>query len=96
MATSKSSKRPIVMTHLVSTAAYIRKDARHPTRDAEPAYTPLERELWELLRTPNTIDSLCRALTHTAREKRDDLQADVTDVLQQWIDSDLVELSPDS
>lgn len=84
------------MTHLISTASYIRKDARHPTQDAEPAFTSLERELWELLRTPNTIDSLCRAITRTARDNRDDLEADVTDVLQQWIDSDLVELSPDS
>lgn len=84
------------MTHLSHTAAYVRKDAHRPVHDAELVDTSLERELWELLRTPNTIDSLCRAIAHTAREKRDGLEADVTDALRQWIDSDLVELSPDS
>lgn len=84
------------MTNPVSTAAYVRKDARHPTPHAERVDATLERELWELLRTPNTIDSLCRAITNSARETTGDLEGYVSDTLRQWIDSDLVELSPDS
>jgi hypothetical protein len=80
------------MTNLVPTAAYIRKNVSDPGGGA----SAFERELWELLRTPHTVESLSRALTPASRSTTDDVDSSIRAALEQWIEADLVELSPDS
>jgi hypothetical protein len=82
----------------VRSAAYIRKGSSRHTRNTEPpgVTTVLEQELWELLRTPHTVQSLSRAITAAARSTTDDADATIKIALGQWIEADLIELSPDS
>ena len=86
------------MTDLVRTAAYIRKDVnrRTPVDGDQGGTGALQRELWELLRTPNTVESLSRAISTATRSTTDDVDSSIRAALKQWIEADLVELSPDS
>jgi hypothetical protein len=86
------------MTDLHPTAAYIRKDVGDPRPDdgGRGGASAFKRELWELLRTPHTVESLGRAVTTASRSTTDNVDASIRAALEQWIEADLVELSPDS
>ena len=86
------------MTNLVPTAAYIRKNVSDPGPDdgGRGGASAFKQELWELLRTPHTVESLSRALTAASRSTTDDVDSSIRAALEQWLEADLVELSPDS
>jgi hypothetical protein len=83
------------MTHLLPSAAYIRKDAPVDGRALRAAGlrgSSIDEKVWELLETPQTIDSLQRAASR-------DTQADrghIAHVMERLLDADLIEVSPDS
>jgi hypothetical protein len=92
------------MTHVSSSAAYIRKDKlvnESALRAALHAVgmfdSVVDAEVWELLETPHTVVSLQRATTQstTGSENQPD-RVHIESMLQRLLDADLIELSPDS
>jgi hypothetical protein len=88
------------MTHVSTSAAYIRKGefADQPAlRVADMRGAVIEEQVWALLKTPQTVESLQRAVSRSADGP--EAQADrsyIERMLKRLINADLIELSPDS
>ena len=83
------------MTQVSPGAAYIRKQPSsgvHALRAAGLHSFPHHERMWDLLETPQTIKSLQRAVEPDAQL---DL-AQIEELMARLLDSDLIELSPDS
>ena len=81
------------MTHLSSSAAYVRKQnvaTAHAMRLAGGA-DAFEERVWELLQTPQTVESLERAAGELQSQGKK-----VEYVMERLLDADLIEISPDS
>ncbi|HEY4365646.1 MAG TPA: hypothetical protein VGN07_00290 [Steroidobacteraceae bacterium] len=84
------------MTQLMRTAAYVR---RKPTDGNVPDARPVnkvDRAIWQHLQTPNTVDSLTRAITDQLGMASGKAVVEVEMVLQRFLAEDLIELSSDS
>jgi hypothetical protein len=88
------------MTEVSTSAAYIRKAnlSDQPTqRVADMRGAVIEEQVWALLKTPQTVESLQRAVSRSA--DGNDAVADrgyIERMLRRLLDADLIELSPDS
>ena len=88
------------MIGIMEGASFVRADS--PQRHAQARASLLESlstsdvadQVWGLLATPQTLDSLCRSLA--AAESTEKLQGDVRIVLQSFYELDLIEMSPDT
>ena len=83
------------MTHLLSSAAYIRKNTTLDGRASQVANvqrSAIDAKVWELLETPQTIESLQRAASGDTRTDRSHIEH----MMKRLLDADLIELSPDS
>lgn len=88
------------MAEILPSASYVRtaKALRDPAREqsvlaALSAQGELEdddaTQIWELLKTPQTVDSLCRTLGSESDEP-------IRHALAALVDEDLIEVSPDT
>jgi hypothetical protein len=86
----------MIMTHVSTSAAYIRKGGTAEQPTLRPEYmrgAVLEEQVWTLLETPQTVESLRRATrSDDTKANRDDIER----MLTRLLDADLIELSPDS
>ena len=88
------------MIGILEGASFIR--AHSPQRHAQARASLVEGlgtsdvadQVWGLLATPQTLDSLCRSLA--ADESTERLHDDVRIVLQSFYELDLIEMSPDT
>ena len=94
------------MTHVLSSAAYVRKveptDQSTPhgqsaSHAVEVRSSVLEEQVWVLLETPQTVESLMRAVETTARGNVTKVdRSQFEKMLERLLDADLIEVSPDS
>ena len=88
------------MTFVSTSAAYIRKGEssdQQSQRMADMRGAVIEEQVWALLKTPQTVESLQRAVSRSADGT--EAHADrgyIERMLKRLIDADLIELSPDS
>jgi len=83
------------MTQLLQTAAYIRKDTLAGLSSLQVADlrgSVIDDQVWQLLETPQTLESLQRAANRGTHADRGYLK----ETLEHLLDADLIELSPDS
>lgn len=88
------------MAEILPSASYVRssKSLRDPSTE-QAVIASLARgaalededanQIWDLLKTPQTLDSLCRSLGSES-------EAPIRAVLETLVDEDLIEVSPDS
>jgi hypothetical protein len=85
-----------VMTQVSPSAAYVRKgelESQPPLPPELMRSAVMEEQVWALLETPQTIESLQRATrNHETPADRNDIER----MLKRLLDADLIELSPDS
>ena len=83
------------MTQLSTSAAYIRKDAIADPSASQTAglrHLVVDEQVWELLETPQTVESLHRAASRETQADR----LYIEETLERLLDADLIELSADS
>jgi len=83
------------MTQLLPTAAYIRKDALASLSSLQVADlhdSVIDDQVWQLLETPQTVESIQRAASRGTHADR----GYIKETLERLLDADLIELSPDS
>jgi hypothetical protein len=90
------------MNEILTSAAYIQNrailQAESSKRSALQSICEADsaaREVWELLDTPQTVESLGRILEGT-HEPGDELREEITASLTKLVKEDLIQLSPDS
>jgi len=88
------------MAYLSPSAAYVRKDefiGRSVLKAEDIRGSVVEEQVWQLLETPQTIESLRRAARESAAggESLVD-RGDIEKMLERLLDADLIEMSPDS
>jgi hypothetical protein len=88
------------MTFVSTSAAYIRKgeSSDEPAqRMSDLRGAVIEEQVWALLKTPQTVESLQRAVSRSTdgNEALSD-RGYIERMLKRLIDADLIELSPDS
>jgi Coenzyme PQQ synthesis protein D (PqqD) len=92
------------MTLLLHSASYVWNDAAcvdslpedavlRALPEVDERTAPTARRIWELLETPQTIETLCRVLR---RECDAEPEPDVRIVLDGLLREDLIQLSPDT
>jgi hypothetical protein len=84
------------MTQVSPSAAYVRKgeSADQPTlRPEEMRRAVVEEQVWALLETPQTIETLQRA---TRNHETPTDRSDIERMLKRLLDADLIEISADS
>jgi hypothetical protein len=88
------------MTHVLASAAYIRKEAfgvPSSLRAEHKQYSLVDEQVWALLQTPQTVESLHRAASARAESRATRVsRTNIEMMLEQLLDADLIELSPDS
>ncbi|HEY6644262.1 hypothetical protein [Povalibacter sp.] len=88
------------MAQLIPTAAYVRKAVRPPRIRTfwKSGPDPFDVHLLELLQTPHTVESLRRMITREVDEQEsgDTVQHQVISSMHRLLESELIELSPDS
>jgi len=87
------------MTQVSSSAAYVRKgsgSAQASLHAANLRGSMLELQVLSLLETPQTLESLQRATRRTSGTERQVDSDNIEKTLEQLLDADLIELSPDS
>jgi Coenzyme PQQ synthesis protein D (PqqD) len=91
------------MTQILHSASYVWNDGvpsdavLHSLPDLGdecPATTA--RRIWELLETPQTVETLCRVLRRELNVDQDACGHDVRIVLTELLREDLIQLSPDT
>lgn len=94
------------MAEIRTSASYVRHEPRrqlhreqvlrslHHRIGFEPAQSTAE--IWELLETPHTVQSLARALATHTKQQAEVCEGEVVEVLAQLYDADLIEIAPDS
>jgi hypothetical protein len=83
------------VTHVSTSAAYVRKNPAPDARAMQAAGlhgSNFEETIWELLATPQTLESLHRAAHGETQGDR----VQIKRALERLLDADLIELSPDS
>jgi hypothetical protein len=85
------------MASIESTASYVHRkplprDAMNPDFNGTTAEE--ERAIWRLLKTPNTVESLCRRLPDELQREVD--PSVIRSILARFVESDWAELSPDT
>jgi hypothetical protein len=90
------------MKDISASAAYIRnldtinaERAKQATLRAIFVNDTATSQVWELLKTPQTVESLSRRLSDN-HETDDDLRDEITVSLTKLMREDLIQLSPDS
>lgn len=63
--------------------------------DERDSSTLLPR-IWDLLRTPQTVETVCRVLTREQQISDAACRGEVTSVFAQLLEADLIEISPDA
>lgn len=87
--------------------AYIRNQAGRETtsRSGELANivaaderdsTTLLPRIWDLLRTPQTVETVCRVLTRERQISDAECRGEVTSVFVQLLEAELIQISPDT
>jgi Coenzyme PQQ synthesis protein D (PqqD) len=96
------------MTTILHSASYVWNDAapfdvqaheamRRALPDASDERTAsAARRIWELLETPQTVETLCRVLRRELNVDPDVCTRDVRIVLDGLLREDLIQLSPDT
>lgn len=83
------------MSDSILGGAYVRKNVYDATMPPiQGASSAQAHEIWDLLKTPHTAKSLCRALA-ASRDARVEL-AEMTRLLDDLHNRELIEVSPDS
>jgi hypothetical protein len=91
------------MTEILPSAAYVRNvDAlnENALRDLHThsgfESSETSRRIWELLETPQTIETLCRVITDSSSADQEGCGRAVKLFLADLYDQDLIQVSPDS
>lgn len=96
------------MTEIEGSAAYVRNDDAAAQRSSEPALlqsiehatdmTPPDANvrIWELLETPQTVETICRVLRHEFDLPPAACTEGVRIVMTKLYRDDLIQLSPDT
>jgi len=88
------------MTQVSTGAAYVRKHEfsdQPPLGGRDMRNAVVEEQVWALLETPQTVESLRRAAKRNAMGGDAHVDGgDIEKMLQRLLDADLIELSPDS
>ncbi len=94
------------MAEIRRTASYVRHEpprqlqreqvlrSLHRHTGVEPAGSTAD--IWELLETPQTVQSLARALATHTHQQAEACEGEVMEVLAQLYDADLIEIAPDT
>ena len=80
------------MHEVLTTASYVRK---RKATGSPPQGEPAKQRIWELLSTPQTVETLCRALDDDDLAGKDG-HGYVKSVLTDLYEKELIELSPDA
>jgi hypothetical protein len=96
------------MTQLLHTASYVWNDAtpaellgedavlRALPEVADERSASTARRIWELLETPQTVETICRVLRSEYDVETDACRHDVRVVLHGLLREELIQLSPDT
>jgi len=87
------------MTQVSTSAAYVRKGEFAGQAGQQPEdirSSILEEQVWALLETPQTVESLRRAAGQPDNGRMQADRNQIEKMLERLLDADLIELSPDS
>jgi hypothetical protein len=88
-------------------ASYVRQSPRPNGTDDRQILSSIEKTqtrwptettlaVWSLLQTPQTVESVARVLSQGGSAEGEHCIGEVKAVFAQWVDADLIQLSPDS
>jgi Coenzyme PQQ synthesis protein D (PqqD) len=88
------------VSEILPTAAYVRaanlKDAPSALHSGERRAREASARIWDLLQTPQTIETLCRVLASEFGLSRDRCSEEVRAVLGRLYAQGLIQVSPDT
>lgn len=82
------------VTEILPTASYLRTADR--TANQSVLHSPYEQRVWELLQTPQTIETICRVLANEYGLSGHSCSTEVRTLLAHLYREGLIQVSPDS